>query len=58
MWYLKFDAFVFSIGFVRLKLDHCVYFRVENDCLLILTLNVDDMLLFRKGKGMISNFKS
>lgn len=58
MWYLKFDAFVLSIGFVRLKLDHCVYFRVENDHLLIVALYVDDMLLFGKGKGMISDFKS
>ncbi|WP_044909347.1 reverse transcriptase domain-containing protein, partial [[Clostridium] innocuum] len=52
------DAFVLSIGFVRLKSDHCVYFRVENDRLLIVALYVDDMLLFGKGKGMISDFKS
>ena len=58
MWYLKFDAFVLSIGFVRSKLDHCVYFRVENDHLLIVSLYVDDMLLFEKGKGMIFYFKS
>ena len=58
MWYLKFDAFVFSIGFLRSKLDHCVYFRVENDHLIIVALYVDDMLLFRKGKGMRFDFKS
>ena len=52
MWYLKFDAFV------RSKSDHCVYFRVENDHLLIIALYVDDMLLFGKSKGKISNFKS
>ena len=46
MWYLKFDAFVLSIGFVRSKSEHCVYFRVENDHLLIVALYVDDMLLF------------
>ena len=53
MWYIMFDAFVLTIGFVRLKSDHCVYFRVENDHLLIVALYVDDMLLFGKGKGMI-----
>lgn len=57
MWYLKFDAFVLSIGFLRSKSYHCVYFRVENDCLLIVAL-YDDMLLFGKGKGMIFYFKS
>ena len=58
MWYLKFDAFVMSNGFVRSKSDHYVYFRVENDRLLIVALYVDDMLLFGQGKGMISHFKS
>ena len=58
MWHLKFDAFVFSIRFLRSKLDHCVYFKVENDRLLIVGLYVDDMLMFGKGKGMISDFKS
>ena len=58
MWYLKFDAFVLSIEFVRSKSNHCVYFRVENDYLLIVALYVDDMLLFGKGKGMILDFKS
>ena len=47
-WYLKFDAFVLSIGFVRSKSDHCVYLRVENDLILIDALYVDDMLLFGK----------
>ena len=57
MWYLNFDDFVLSIGFVRSKLDYYVYFEVENDHLLIVALYVDDMLLFGKGKGMISDFK-
>lgn len=58
MWYLKFDAFVLSIRFVRSKSDHCVYFKVQDGHLLIIALYVDDMLLFGKGKGMISDFKS
>ena len=58
MRYLKFDAFVLLIGFVRSKSDHCIYFRVQDDRLLIVALYVDDMLLFAKGKGVISNFKS
>lgn len=26
-WYLKFDSFVISCGFMRSSLDHCVYFN-------------------------------
>src|SRR5271156_591195 len=58
MWYLKFDAFVFSIGFLRSKSNHCVYFKVDNDCLLIIALYVDDMLLIGKVMGIISDLKS
>jgi len=57
-WYLKFDAFVLSIGFVRSKLDHCVYYKFDGDHILIVALYVDDMLLIGKGKNMISDFKS
>jgi len=58
MWYLKFDAFVLSIRFVRSKLDHCVYYKFDGDCILNVALYVDDMLLIGKGKNMISDFKS
>ena len=58
MWYFKFNVFVLSIEFVRSKLDHSIYFKVENDRLLIGALYIDDMLLFGKAKGVISNFKS
>ena len=36
MWYLNFDAFVLSIGFVRSKSDHYIYFRVEMIAYLLL----------------------
>ena len=57
-WYLKFDAFVLSIGFVRWKSDHCVYYKFDGDRILIVALYVDDMLLIGKGKNMIFYFKS
>jgi len=58
MWYQKFDSFVLSLGFVRSKSDHCVYYKIENGQLLIISLYVDDMLFIGNGKGMISKLKS
>ena len=51
MWYLKFDAFVLSIGFVRLKFDHCVYFRPENDAFLLLHYML--MICYYLGRGRV-----
>ena len=39
----KFDSYVVSLGFVRTKSDHCVYFKYGGDCFLVITLHVDDM---------------
>lgn len=58
MWYLKFDTFVLSLGFVRSKSDHCVYFKIKNGCLLIISLYVDDIFLIGNDKGMIFDLKS
>jgi hypothetical protein len=58
MWYQKFDTFVLSLRFVRLKSNHCVYFKTENDRVLIISLYVDDMLFIVNGKTMITNLKS
>lgn len=41
-----------SLGFVRSKSDHCVYFKTENDHLLIISLYVDDMLFIGNDKGI------
>jgi len=58
MWYMKFDAFVLLFGYLRSKSDHCVYYKFDNDRILIIALYVDDMLLIGNGKNMISDLKS
>jgi len=49
---------VLSLGFVRSKLDHCVYYKIEKGHLLIISLYVDDMLFIGNGKDMILELKS
>jgi len=58
MWYLQFDAFVLSIRYLRSKLEHCVYYKFDNDRILIIALYVDDILLIGNNKNMISDLKS
>lgn len=58
MWYQKFDTYVLSLGFVRSKSDHCVYFKFDGDHFLVIALYVDDMLFIGKGKGLIAELKS
>ena len=58
MWYRKFDTYVLSLGFVRSKSDHCVYFKSDGDDFLVIALYVDDMLFIGKGKGLIAELKS
>ena len=52
MWYQKFDAFALKMGF-RSEDDHCVYFKVIDDQILIIVLYVDDMLFIGNNKAMI-----
>lgn len=38
-----------SLLFQRSKSNHCVYFKFDNNCILIIALYVDDILLFGNG---------
>ena len=58
MWYQKFDAFALNMGFVRSDEDHCVYFKVIDDKILIIVLYVDDMLFIGNNKEMIRELKT
>ena len=44
-WYLKFKIFMVSSEFVRLRADHCCYFKWFENFYIILLLYVDDMLV-------------
>ena len=45
MWYQKFDSCVLGLGFMRSKVDHCVYSKHIGDHFINIVLDDDDMLL-------------
>ena len=45
MWYQNFDTYIIGLGFVRRKVDQCVYFEQVGDHFINIVLYVDDMLL-------------
>jgi len=58
MWYQKFDTFIWGLGFIKRKADHCVYFKLIRDCVIYLVLYVDDMLLVGNDKEVIQDLKT
>ena len=58
MWYQKFDRDILGLGFVRSKVDHCVYSKQVGDHFINIVLYVDDMLLFGNNKYVIKEVKS
>jgi hypothetical protein len=57
MWYQKFDTYILSFGFVRSKVDHCIYSKEEGGCFIYVTLYVDDMLLIGNNMNAIKEVK-
>ena len=44
-WYDRMDNFFMSLGFTKSKADSNLYFKVEDESLVILLLYVDDLFL-------------
>ena len=57
MWYQKFDTFILSLGFVRSKVDHCIYSKEEGGHFINVDLYVDDMLLIGNNMDAIKEVK-
>ena len=58
MWYQKFDTYILGLGFVRSKVDNCVYSKQVGDHFINIVLYVDDMLLIGNNKDVIKKVKS
>ena len=58
MWYQKFDTYILGLGFVRSKVDRCVYSKKAGDQFINIVLYVDDMLLIGNNKDVIKELKS
>jgi len=57
-WYLRFDEFMVTHGFMRCSYDCCVYYKLLKDDLYIyLLLYVDDMLIACKIREEIEDLK-
>jgi hypothetical protein len=44
-WYGRIDSFLMNLGFTKSKVDPNLYFKIENDGLVILLLYVDEFFL-------------
>ena len=50
-WYGRIDGFLMNLGFTKSKVDSNLYYKVEDDGIVILLLYVDG--LFLTGKGIL-----
>jgi hypothetical protein len=58
MWYQKFDTYILGLGFVRSKVDHCVYSKQVGNHFIYVVLYVDDILLVGNNMDFIKEVKS
>jgi hypothetical protein len=57
MWYHNFDTYILSLGFVRSKVDHCIYLKEEGGNFIYVALYSDDMLLIGNSMDTIKEVK-
>jgi hypothetical protein len=57
MWYENFDTYILSFGFVRSKVNHCIYSKEEGGCFIYVDLYVDDMLFIGNNMDTIKEVK-
>ena len=53
LWYGRIDGFLLSLGFTKSKADSNLYYKVDEDGILILLLYVDDLFLTGEVKSII-----
>ena len=52
-WYGRIDGFMMSLGFTKSKADSNLYYKIEDDGIMILLPYVDDMFLTGEHKPII-----
>ena len=58
MWYRKFNTYILGLGFVRSKVDHCVYSKQVGDHFINIVLYIYGMFLIGNNKYFIKEVKS
>ena len=57
-WYKRFYFFIMSLGYNKLNLDHCAYYkRFKDNNFIILLFYVDDMLIAGPNKDRVQKLK-
>lgn len=57
VWNLKLDAALKKFGCKQSQLDPCLYYMINNRQILIITIYVDDFLIFWNNEEMFKSFK-
>jgi hypothetical protein len=57
IWYQNFDTYILSFGFVRRKVDYCIYSKEEGGCSIYVALYVENMLLIGNNMEVIKEVK-
>jgi hypothetical protein len=55
--YQKFDTYILIFGFVRSKVDRCIYSKEEGGCFIYVALYVDDVMLIGNNMDAIKEVK-
>ena len=57
-WYDRIDGFLMSLGFTKSKVDSNLYYKIDDDGIMILLIYVDDIFLIGEDKPIIKCKKS
>ena len=57
-WYGRIDGYLMNLGFTKSKVDSNLYYKVDDDGILILLLYVDDLFLTREYQPIIERRKN
>jgi len=57
MWYQNFYIYIIGLGFVRSKVDHCLYSKKEGSHCIYVALYVDDMFLVGNNMNFMKEVK-
>ena len=54
-WYRRFDAFMASTGFIRSKVEPCLYYSFDNGAMTYVLLYVDDLIIASSSLAILEN---
>lgn len=58
VWHGTIRQFLLQLGFHQSIYDQCIFYKIEGDTIIIVTLFVDDILVFYNSKKLLTDFKN